>query len=77
MWLIMALLKKQKTELALLRKLAKGTNVKVTLLNDIGAIRISGGYKGSGSVITMLGNNVGISPPTIVRARVKLYKKRL
>ena len=72
----MALLKTQRLQLANLRKLSQGTNVKIVLINDIGAIRITGGKRGSIGIITMLGNTIGISPVTIVKARVRLYHKR-
>jgi len=72
----MVLLNRQRKQLQELRKLARGTNVKITLINNIGAIKISGGRRGSKSVVTMLGNNIGISPVSIVKARVSLFKKR-
>ena len=69
----MVLTKKEKMEVTRLRKIVRGTPIKITP-NDVGNVKISGG--GFKPIWKQLGGNVGLSATTVTKARVIVWKKK-
>jgi len=70
----MGLMKRESMEWARLKRLSKGTSIKLSR-NDIGNVRISG--KGYEPISKQLGGNVGLSATAIVSARRRIEMKIL
>ena len=68
----MVLTKSDKRELNALRRIIRGTPIKVKP-NDVGNVRIYGG--GFKPIWKQLGGNVGLSATTVTKARVQVWKK--
>lgn len=69
----MTLTRNETKELLRLKKIAKGTPLKITMVGGSN-VRLSGIGK---SINKQLGGNVGLSAVTIAKAKVKSYLSRL